>query len=333
MDLLDRYLQAVGQYLPSETKADTLAELRANLLAQMEEREEELGRPLNQAEVAGVLKGHGRPEVVALRYLPQRSLIGPTIYPFYVFTLKRSFPLVVLVYAIVRGALLAVSAKPDNLGLEIWEIVSGFVPVALTYLATVTVIFAVFENGKKRFGGGVRGIEWDPEKLPAVASEAARKPTRTARIADLIGHWFALCYVLAAANYPFLILGAGVHSLHGTGVTLTASFHVFYDWVVAGMVAQLVLKAFDLRRQPRIGVEIAVKVVSVALVAMVVAARVYFVGAPGGSDVWGLNYGFSVGFRVLLVLAIVDLGRAIWMAVRGGGIGGRLGVVAGRVSR
>ena len=33
MDLLERYLQAVGECLPANMKADTLAELRENLLA------------------------------------------------------------------------------------------------------------------------------------------------------------------------------------------------------------------------------------------------------------------------------------------------------------
>jgi hypothetical protein len=49
MELLDRYLQAVGPYLPAETKDDTLAELRANLLAEMDARDEKLGRPLDAA--------------------------------------------------------------------------------------------------------------------------------------------------------------------------------------------------------------------------------------------------------------------------------------------
>ena len=81
MELLERYLQAVGQYLPVRTKADTLAELRANLMAQMEGREEELGRGLTQAEVASVLEKHGRPVLVAARYLPQQYLIGPAWFP------------------------------------------------------------------------------------------------------------------------------------------------------------------------------------------------------------------------------------------------------------
>ena len=67
MDLLARYLHAVGQYLPAKGNDDTLAELRANLLAEMENREEELGRPLNEVEVAAVLEHHGRPAMVAAR--------------------------------------------------------------------------------------------------------------------------------------------------------------------------------------------------------------------------------------------------------------------------
>src|SRR5271170_8444736 len=99
MDLLERYLQAVGQYLPARGKTDTLAELRANLLAEMEGREEELGRPLNESEVAAVIEKHGSPPIVASRYLPQRSLIGPALFPLYWFTLLKSFPLLLLVYA------------------------------------------------------------------------------------------------------------------------------------------------------------------------------------------------------------------------------------------
>ena len=67
MELLERYLQAVGQYLPAKGKMDTLAELRENLLAQMEGREEELGRALTQGEVADVLEKHGPPVLVAAR--------------------------------------------------------------------------------------------------------------------------------------------------------------------------------------------------------------------------------------------------------------------------
>ena len=43
MDLFERYLQAVRRYLPGERQDDIVAELRANLEAQREEREADAG--------------------------------------------------------------------------------------------------------------------------------------------------------------------------------------------------------------------------------------------------------------------------------------------------
>jgi hypothetical protein len=131
MDLLERYLQAVGQYLPTKGKDDTLAELRANLLAEMDGRMEELGRPLNEDEVGAVLEKHGSPPVVAARYLPQQSLIGPALFPLYRFTSLKSFPLVLLAYA-------AVQATKYIFGGEGWSFGSaiGHLPfVAFTFWA------------------------------------------------------------------------------------------------------------------------------------------------------------------------------------------------------
>ena len=55
-DLLARYLQAIGDHLPAATRDDVLAELRANLQAQLDDRSEELNRPLTDPEVAAILK-------------------------------------------------------------------------------------------------------------------------------------------------------------------------------------------------------------------------------------------------------------------------------------
>src|ERR1700746_2186024 len=100
MELIERYLQAIGQYLPADSRNDILAELRTELLEQMDARAEGGGRAPDEAGVAALLRVHGRPEAIALRYLPQRSLIGPSIFPFYLFTLRRALPFVVIVYAL-----------------------------------------------------------------------------------------------------------------------------------------------------------------------------------------------------------------------------------------
>ena len=84
MELIERYLQAVAFWLPKGQQQDIIAELSEDLHSQIEEKETELGRSLNKAEIEAVLKQRGRPVLVANRYLPQRSLIGPVLFPIYV---------------------------------------------------------------------------------------------------------------------------------------------------------------------------------------------------------------------------------------------------------
>src|SRR5580693_135649 len=87
-NMIDRYLQAVGFWLPRKQREDILAELSEDLRSQIEDREEEFGRPLDEVDVAAILKARGRPIVVAGGYLPQQSLIGPVFFPSYRLTLK-----------------------------------------------------------------------------------------------------------------------------------------------------------------------------------------------------------------------------------------------------
>jgi len=328
MELLDRYLQAVGQYLPAETRDDTLAELRANLLDQMDGRAEELGRALTEGEVAAILKAHGKPEVVAVRYLPQRSLIGPAVFPFYVMTLRRALPFVVLIYIVVSGTLFALSPRTTSVSAAMVQIWSQFVPVLSTFLCVVTAIFAAIEYGHRRLNWPVPGDDWDPRKLPPLAADA-RKPTRTSRIAGMIAQWFAVAYLLAIPNHPFLVLGPVAASLAQAGVIAAPVWHTFYWWLVGGMVIQLGLRLMDLGRQPRVVAGLLAKAISVVLLATIVVARVYFVSTNGWVALGVLNAGLGIWLRIMLVFTGADLGWAVWKAVRDRA---PIPTVAGRVS-
>src|SRR5580692_1113550 len=59
MDLLDRYLAAVGALLPGRQRADITDELRDVLMNRAEEKEAELGRPLKRKEEADLLRAFG----------------------------------------------------------------------------------------------------------------------------------------------------------------------------------------------------------------------------------------------------------------------------------
>jgi hypothetical protein len=107
MDLLERYLQAVRAYLPNTQQDDILKELGENLRAQMEDKETEIGRPLNEDDVAAVLKKHGHPIFVAARYRQTRHLIGSTLFPVYWFVMKIILAFVGIGYAISALVLIA----------------------------------------------------------------------------------------------------------------------------------------------------------------------------------------------------------------------------------
>src|ERR1700752_1570407 len=91
MELLDRYLKAVKFWLPSDQKQDIIAELSEDLRSQIDEKESELGRALNNAEIEAILKKSGDPMLVAQRYLPQRYLIGPALFPIYWLILRAGW--------------------------------------------------------------------------------------------------------------------------------------------------------------------------------------------------------------------------------------------------
>src|SRR5579863_5139005 len=106
MELLDRYLQAVKKYLPARRQDDIIAELRANMESQIEDKESELGRPLTQGEMEDLLRKMGSPVMVASRYQPQQYLIGPTVFPMYLYVLRIAVLWAIVIYSVVIVAVI-----------------------------------------------------------------------------------------------------------------------------------------------------------------------------------------------------------------------------------
>ena len=114
MELLDHYLKSVRSCLPAAQRDDIVSELSENIHSQIEDKEAELGRPLNEADVQAILKQLGHPLLVASRYRhDQRSVsfgrqwIGPVLFPFYIKVLSFNLGLTGVVILIVLTALFA----------------------------------------------------------------------------------------------------------------------------------------------------------------------------------------------------------------------------------
>jgi hypothetical protein len=320
MDLLERYLQAVGRYLPEETRGDTMAELRANLLEQMDDRAEALGRPLNDGDVAAILLEHGKPEKVALRYLPQRSLIGPTIFPFYLFTLRKLLPLVVLAYAVAQGAALLLAGTNDNLAGRIVVAVLKLAPVLLISAASVTLAFVLVEFAISR--GGLKDTlnEWNPMELPAVKTQApdVKSKSMAKRVVELCAHCLWMAYVLIVATHPFWLIGPGVFFLVALGVQFAPVWHVFYMLLLVLLSLQLVMRLLGLL--PRFDgwmkpMELATNGLSIVALGIVAWSKELLVPSNASANLQKLaevNHAMSLGLRIALFFAVAGLVKEAW---------------------
>jgi len=143
---LDRYLKDVRTFLPADQADDIVNELSENLRAQFEDREQELGRALTQAEQESILNAHGKPILVAARYRPDqgggltfgRQLIGPALFPSYTRVLTINVAITVVV--VIVAAIVAASGQP------FFASVSGVALSILIQFGVVTLIFVAAER-------------------------------------------------------------------------------------------------------------------------------------------------------------------------------------------
>jgi hypothetical protein len=328
MDLLERYLQAIGQFLPAEMKDDTVAELRANLQAEMDDRAEALGRELSDDDVAALLKAHGKPQVVALRYLRQRSLIGPTVFPFYELTLKRVLPLVVLVSFVAQGIVFGTSQRMTfaealgNLG-------AGLFYSLVVTVAAITAVFAVIERVAQGGEVGGKWKEWDPRKLPAVKTQGASVSvgSMVQRVLELAIHcvWFA--YVLWAPWHPFWVVGPGVFYLEKLGVQFAPVWHTFYALLLVVLSLQLVMKlaallpaaVFPAVQGKLKPMRLATDALGLVAIAVLGWSSTLFVAAGAGADlhqIAAVNHMVALSMRIVLVIVLAGFVKEVWVYVK-----------------
>jgi hypothetical protein len=331
-DLLGRYLQAIGQFLPLAAREDTLAELRANLLEEMDVRAEELGRLLTEAEVAEVLRSHGRPEVVAARYLPQRSLIGPALFPVYLFTLRKALPLVVAIYAIARGVGVIATApagpvQASRIVAQMVESVLQLVPTLLLFWATVTIVFAVIEfvqGQRSESSKRDSACAWDPSELPKVKMEQGTGKHRslTSRMADLVVHCLWMAYCFSVPSHPFLLIGPGLSYLDEHHVRFAPIWHTYFLLLVALLLVQFVVKVIAVVSEESSvlpTLKLVVDLAAIAAAGYMVFAGEYFVATSAAADLHTLasvNHAMTLAFRIAAFFAILGLITDSWKSIK-----------------
>jgi len=252
MELLDRYLEAVRKHLPWKRQDDILAELRANLEAQLEDKESELGRLLSKDEAEAWLKQIGSPMQVAARYLPQQYLIGPMVFPMYWFVLRTVFLWATVIYGIVSVVLAVTTGNYDA------EAIVGAVlrlPVVwMNAAAWVTLIFAGIEYGATHYPEKCPGIvsanmNWSPASLPPVTVHppvGMKRPSYAKAVAEVVFGYLFLVWWLLVPKHPYLMFGPGAAYLLASPYQLAPIWMIFYWWIVVLNSLQLAWNCFDL---------------------------------------------------------------------------------------
>jgi hypothetical protein len=304
MQVLDRYLAAVARRLPKDQAGDITAELRDNLLSEIEEKEAGLGRKLKPRELDALLIGFGHPLAVAARYGQPRYLIGPELYPFWFATLRVVFAIfaaIVVVGLVIAAASGQLQSRQVAQGLgQLW-------PTALMVFAIVTLVFAVLERAWK---GKVK-LNWSPRQLPT-PRRRGRKPIEilSQMVADVVVilWWVGLIHFRDFTPIPPFI------QVHLAPVWAT----LFWP-ILAYNVAEFVFGAVELARpgwvRGNTGLSLAKGLGGCAIAAFLLQAGHWIeVDAPVSAHaLQSMRHGFDQGMQIGLIatLAVVAV-KALW---------------------
>ena len=145
MDMVERYLEAVAAQLSAEERDDIIAELRDLILSRVEAKEEALDRSLTDDEREAILKEIGHPLVVAARYRKgPDSLIGPELFPYWLYGVKAGLLILLVVSGI--GLFIRLISGTADAGQDIAQAFHGFFGSGLTLIGALTLAGAIMEH-------------------------------------------------------------------------------------------------------------------------------------------------------------------------------------------
>jgi hypothetical protein len=321
MEIFQRYLQAVKFLLPRSQQDDIVKELREDIRSQMEDKEAELGRPLDEIGQAAILKQYGHPLIVASRYRqpPFQYLIGPVLFPFYWFVLKMLLWITLGVCVLNSIALLS-SGEPIR---HLLNGVLVFAHAALPAFGWVTLLFAVLDFLEAKFRLLDRlNRRWDPRSLPSLTKRTQVR--RSESIFGLVAGTVYTIWLLAAPYHPYLLFGPAASFLR-----LTPVWHRFYIPVVVLALSSLVQSAVNLARPDWTWLRAATRLVSNVVVLLIlrsilnktypfvtaIANKTYpFVTAIADQGTTGAHYQ-TLAATVIICMALALAGTGIGLCI------------------
>jgi hypothetical protein len=315
MDLIDRYLYAVRDYLPRGSHDDIVRELGDDIRAQAADREEALGRPLTADDQAELLKGLGHPMVLAAKYRTSEQLISPVVYPYYLLGLKISMGMALLVQVAIAIAMVA-SGQPG--GPIIGRLASFPFTGLVTVFGWVTLGFAALDIHVRQSASRITGT-WDPHTLTEPPPQAG---PRKAAWTTGIELWFSTVFFvwwLAIPQHPWLVFGPAATFLSMAPAWRAVHLPLAALWLVSLVVRWTLLFRPDLKAL-RPWFEIAANLAGLTVAIYLLRADAIVTVAPGldaganTADIARIVHAVDTGFRIAVLVWIC---AAVWEAVQG----------------
>lgn len=245
MNLIDKYIVAVGKHLPRKNRGDIEAEIRSTLEDMLEERKQAEG-PASEAEMAALLKEYGSPREVAAKYKSHQYLIGPGLFPLFEMIARIVF--IVLAAVSILG--LAVSLAKTGFAnaaflpaLQDWflNLIGGLVAA----FGNIALAFAIIERlpAARKFEEDAK--EWDPKEL---------KEEHDPDLIDLPDHIATIVFTvlgLVILNlYPNLLAIRFINNGEMTSAPIfTEAFFRFLPWINVMGALLIAFNGFMLSRK------------------------------------------------------------------------------------
>ena len=333
MKLINRYVKEVGKNLPLiKGREDIEKELLSTLEDMLEERAEKAGRPADEAMEIELLKEYGSPQKVAMTYNPHPYLIGPHMFPFFLFVLK------IVIFGLTVGMtvvmIIQLVTQTPMMGSEFIEVLGdGLGNILSTAIATsgyVVLTFAIIERTVPDLGISNEDFnqKWDPTSL-------AKEPDPDeVKRGDLIAE-IAFTFVgLAILNLYPEILGMSFFSDGDFFFVPMFSdiFLKFVPWINAIFLVEIVLDIYLLRKAIwTIGTRIVNIILSVASLTLAVVfirttdiigftaesfANSPFTPEQAEKFITIANVAFSISLIVVIIIVSIELIKAVIGLVR-----------------
>jgi hypothetical protein len=327
MELLERYANEVGRYLPRRKREDIQQEIFSLLVDALEGRSETEDREPDNKMVIEMLKEFGPPATMAASYKGKNYLIGPRMFPGFMLGLKIFLVVSVLEFFVN----LIVGTSQGNiagttflafLGRELF----GFLNSASLTLGSLVLIFAVLERTLPESDQDAQVTawvkvqpllnllrlertqeqtdnEWDPSTLQPVRKEDRVFPGE--RITGLV---FLVGFAVLFNFFPHWI-GSGV-SVNGEFTftpILASTFSVYLPWINIFWAARFGLDVWLLQQgrwsQETKWLDIVVRMFGIAILVFITVGPPIF----GVNPDYFARHGISVEPQMFINYSVVDI--------------------------